>query len=111
MVELEDVVQAEGHHVIHTGFTTTEHHRENGFTLFRGEIKGLRQPLLRNLLTREVRIPGESPKSIPVSLREVVTTPVLVKTNIRHAGDAHKTIGIDKAEELLPHGSQINQMT
>ena len=28
VVELEDMVQADGHHVIHTGFATTEHHVE-----------------------------------------------------------------------------------
>ena len=104
------MVQAQRHHVVYASLSTVHHHifhlREK-----RAVIRvSLRQPLLGDLLCREIWIPRQPSISIPVSLREIVAAPISVHTHVAHASDTPQQAWLNISEELLPHRSQINQV-
>ena len=110
VVELEDMVQPERHHVIHASLAAGHHHF--GHRVHKGFVpgEGQLQPLARYGLSRETRIPGQTAEGVPVGLREVVAAPVVVQAHIGHTGNAAQALRADKGEELLPHRSQIDQV-
>ena len=87
VVELEDMVQAQWHHVVHASLTTLCHHLCHRVHKLRITGKRLLQPLTGNLVAVQSWVPRQSTKGIPVGLREMVTTPVLVESDIGDTSD------------------------
>ena len=128
VVALEDMVQAQWHHVVHTGLAAAFHHigHRAHEAVVAGE--GLLQPLAGNVARREVGVPRQTAEDVPVGLREMVTAPVLVQSDVGHAGGPPQFSpcgkctfrspllleGIGRAleaiEELRPHGAEVDQM-
>ena len=95
VVELEDVVESEGHHIVHTRLVAGEHNLRHGayegFVLGEGEL----QPLSRYLLGTQIRIPCQPTEGIPVRLREVVSAPVGIVADICHTRNAAQPHGMN----------------
>ena len=78
--------------------------------MIRGRAEGSREPFLSDGLRGKERIPCQTAEGVPVGLREVMATPVLVKADICHASDSHKAAGLYEAKKLSPHRGKIYQM-
>ena len=111
MIETENMMQTQRHHIIHTRFPTPHHHGKNrihGICIC--QIKRLHQPLFGNFFRFHRGIPCQTTECIPVGLREMMTTPIGVFSDVGNTSYTFQLLRIDKLEKLFPHGSQIYQM-
>ena len=88
VVELEDVVQTQRHHVVDAGFAAGFHPDGHVVDELPVSAKGLCQPLLGDVYRQQLRIPRQSAKGIPVGLREMMTAPVRIIADVGHTSDA-----------------------
>ena len=111
VVELEDVVQTQRHHIVDTSFARSHHHHLYRLGKFLVLVfVGLYEPFVSNLFSCKRRIPCQSAESIPISLRERMTAPVGVITDIGYTWDSNQSVWINKAKEFLPHRSEIGEV-
>ena len=68
------------------------------------------EPLIGNLLGRQLRVPRQSAEGIPIGLCEMMSAPVGVVANIGHSRHSPKAARPDEGEELAPHRRQIDQV-
>ena len=125
----EDVMQPQRHHVIDTCLPGGEHHRFDRLDELFGEPasghekrtrEGQPDPLVRNLGGTEGWIPRKPAESVPVSLGEDISAPVLILADIgdsgddrtRHTGDQRtRTVTIRvRIQEFLPHRREEDRM-
>ena len=111
VVELEDMVQPEWHHVVDACLTGAEHERKCiVIDWCRNGIERLVEPFISNLACSKRWIPCQSTEGIPVGLCKMMPTPVAVVAYVGYTGNAYQPRRTDKREEFLPHGGQKHQM-
>src|SRR5262249_8708561 len=90
MTTPEKVMQPKWRHVINHCFMLLKHDARDGLTRISISRESHSNPFIGNLLCREVGIPGQPAKCIPVGLEEMVAGPISICTgvgNARKAGD------------------------
>ena len=106
----EDVVQSEGHHVVHCRFPALRHHVSHRCHQPAVVGERLLQPFFGDILRGECGVPCQSSEGIPVGLCEVVTAPVGVVADVGYPCHGLDALRLHVVEELLPHRCEVHQV-
>src|SRR5437764_1711274 len=96
-----DVMKTKRRHVIDHSLMRFKH--EAGDSPYRLGIAGQCHlcPFFSNLPWSEIVIPRQPAKTVPVRLAKVMSSPIAIRTGVRHSRDARQTLAIKAAIQHL----------